>query len=714
MANTKDAMLPEHVKKAPKRKRKDNDRGEPSKELARVEPTISAEELQRRCDIQAHRRAMAAPVIASTGTWLTGEAAHLVELAAHQPWTVAAGTAASTACATCATRWWLGRKRVWRGKWFWRFWASGATAAGWTALASVAGPHWAPGWLLTGTLTTATVGLAGRWWREHRIQPATANEHDTDTVEDGTDTVAEPAKTSTQVTEPVMETVTEAGRIQQRWDDYLADQGKPFQNSWLVEPKELPVGWEFELILDPHKNEYNDLQPKRGKIAAVMGVDINDIQIESHPTRDQSRAVLKVLIANPLADGIDYYGPRYDNGYIAVGPWRDGTGWGSVRIADHKSSVMNGLVSGDPGAGKSVFLENLGMSALHSGRWLVFYCDGSPDNDSSPILSNYMTVSAAGIKGAWEQMEAVEEFMDGRGKENAALPPDIRGVDPSPERLGLLWIIDEFHALARADKRFASELESRVRVGRKRGAAVWTATQGLDLNLDFAGISTLRDILTSRNVVSFYSSSTYAHGLINGPVIAPHTLPSDGGYSYLRAAGSNRAAMLRTDYSDDMTPWARRLPPLSLEKDEIAELTVGDYIRRNQTTPEQSQANARRALEEYKKTRRLEITTGQPRQKSTPAPAQNEFSDLVGKMPAALTSADLRVVTGGAAKPSKKEAILTELRDRGEATTGDIAKATGFDLSLVSTTLARSAQKGDVRDAGHGKWAAVSSGEGVA
>src|SRR5205814_5293560 len=179
-----------------------------------------------------------------------------------------------------------------------------------------------------------------------------------------------------------------------------------------------------------------------------------------------------------------------------------------------------------------------------------------------------------------------------------------RGAKPTPVRLGVQWIIDELQRLAKAEEKFASEVEDVVRLGRKKGVAVWVATQGLDLALDFAGISTLRDILTSRNVVAFYSSSTYAHSLISGVKIAPNTLPTGGGYAYLSRPGMpNRAAMLRSDYEKDMTPWARVLPDAPWDK--LGLLAVQKIMDQYRVSPELARENAISDLENF--TRQLEI-----------------------------------------------------------------------------------------------------------
>jgi hypothetical protein len=674
---------------------------DPGKEIVRVDrDAMLRNQFQavRAAEVRRWHREMAAPVAAFGGTWLLGESAHLIELAAQQPLCVAASAAATTACATFLARWRLAK--VWSPRWSSRFWAAGASATGWDALAAVAGPHWAPGWLLTGGLAAATAGLAGRWWREHRLHvtPQLMPAAPVDEDDEDDDVSAEP--------------VTGGTRIQERWETFFSARGKKFENSILTGETELATGWQFECLLDPDKNDVGDLVPVRRRIAAVMGLSAADILIEPHPTGAEDRALLSFLIVNPLKDGVPYQGPRYDCGFIDVGMFADGTGWGSVQITDHENSVINGLATGDPGSGKSVFLENLGMSALHSRRWKVFYCDGSEDADSSVLLNDHMTWSTAGLNGAWAQLEAVKKYMRARGLETRSIGGDVRGVNPSPERIALLWIIDEFHRLAKADQKFASEIEAVVRLGRKKGVAVWVATQGLGLD-DFAGMPKLRDILTSRNIVAFYSSSKYAHTLVSGVNIAPNTLPTGGGYAYLSRPGMpNRAAMLRTDFAPDMTPWARALPDAPWDK--LGLLSVRKIMDQHRVSPEEARDQAMTALADYTRALEVELMLGDDDEPEPPAKPMG-FSDLRARLSAL---GDLRVVPEDAVKTSKTDAIIDELRKRGTATTGEIAKAVGVGLSTVSTTLGRAAKKpgSGIEDRGQGKWAAgaVGTGEGVA
>ena len=75
-----------------------------------------------------------------------------------------------------------------------------------------------------------------------------------------------------------------------------------------------------------------------------------------------------------------------------------------------------------------------------------------------------------------------------------------------------------------------------------------------------------------------------------------------------------------------------------------------------------------------------------------PAVAASSGVDaLIGRMPAALTAGDLRIVK----QSSKKDALLAELRERGTATTGELKDATGFEPAFISKTLDRAAKNGE-------------------
>jgi len=606
--------------------------------------------------IRGWQHATVWPWAATAGTWVYGVCSHYVAVADHN--TAATATVAGLAATgvVFVVRW--GLRRVFVPQWSLRFWLAGAVAAVWATLTTVAGPSW----LLAALLATVTVALSAAWYRHHRLPNPTR-----DVEPEPVEVLAEPEP------EP-LDLVQQLGAL---WDTYFGGPGRKFAGSIFTGGERTRNGVRAEIHLDPELHNYDMLAADAvlSAIAAMvgyLGIKRRDILIEPHPSGDHSKGVLTFLTANPLQHGVAYPGPRYHDGFVPVGPWVDGEGWGSVQLTDHNATVINGLVTGDPGMGKSVFLENLGMSALVSGCWKVLYCDGSEDADSSALLNEYMTAAEAGIEGARRQLAAVQEYLATRGEENAVLPPDIRGVNPSPARMGLLWIIDEAHRLFRIDPAFAAEVAQVVRLGRKKGVAVWTATQGVDLKDDFGNVTALRDILTSRNVVAFYSASTYAHTMISGTTIAPNKLPTDGGYAYLKAPKMTRALMLRTGYAQDMTPWARAIP--IYQWDENGGLAVKRYME-SRTPADAQRAEALRKFELRLHRLRNNLDTT-PETADTTITLAGGFDDLRAKMPAELTAADMEplhaVPDGTETTWDSTHHAICDLIDGGVIETGEI------------------------------------------
>ncbi|MFC7344613.1 hypothetical protein [Saccharopolyspora griseoalba] len=534
----------------------------------------------REIEIRRWQRAAITPPATALATLGAGQCAHFMAMqAATSTGGAAALAGLSVAGVAFVVR--VAGKTIFLPRWESLYWSVAGIVTVWMAATTALGLSW----ISTALLVAFTAVFARPWMRGHP-QP-------------DYEQAAIPAVETLELEPASDENEELVEEILERFDAFIAARGKKLEGAMLTNMESLATGWRFDVEVDVDKHTTKDVLDLQEKIAAVMGdlgMGVDDIIPEPHPTGHRGKAQLTFTTTNPLKRGVPYQGPRYNNGEIAVGPWRDGEGWGSIVLTDHKNSVYNGLVTGDPGMGKSVFLENLGMSALSSGCWQVFYTDGSEDADSSALLNKYMTWSEAGLKGARRQLAAVKNYLEMRGVENNAT--GTRGVNPSPERVGLLWIIDELHRLATADPEFAAELAQVVRLGRKKGVSVWGATQGTDLKEDFGSVTALRDILTSRNVAACYSSSKYGHSLISGAALAPNTLPNDGGYMYLKTPGMSRYAMLRTDYAEDMTRWAAAIPECPW--DENGYLSVKKHLEENQTDESAKRDKARRRLEALK------------------------------------------------------------------------------------------------------------------
>lgn len=651
----------------------------------------------RELEIRAWQKAMLAPVVTSATTAVAGLGGHLVAQAqAGSSLGAAALAGVSVAGVSFVVR--AGASKVFVKRWESLYWITAGVITAWIAFAVAFGMTW----LLGAALTISTVALGTPWWRGHPQPKSTAQEEPMQELPSGADMLeieTAPAKSEADLI---------ADQIQSLFYQHFAldTRGRLGENAYLENRRLINNGVVFDVQVDPDKYTFADIEDIHPRLSAIMGRHLKltkgDILIEPHPTEDFSKGQITFTTHNPLKDGVAYQGPRYKDGYIAVGPWRDGQSWGSIQLSDHKATVINGLVTGDPGTGKSVFLENLGMSALASGVWKVFYTDGSEDADSSQLLNDYMTWSQAGLGGARRQLKAVKDYLALRGVENNALPPDIRGVNPSPERVGLVWIIDELHRLVTVDREFAEELAQVVRLGRKKGVAVWGATQGVDLKDDFGGIAALRDILTSRNVISFYSSSTYGHTMISGPKASPNTLPTGGGYAYLKTPALSRAAMLRTDFAEDMTKWAKQIP--NHEWDKAGWLAVKKHIEANQESHEEKREEAQRRYKMMK----LKLEHGLPLDDEEGTgggiQARNGLSgamgDLMAKLPTPAFADDLTITAkpengfADEAELDRLHAEILELVRKGVTRTGDIvariqARAMEEQATISERTIKR-------------------------
>ncbi|MFC7344612.1 hypothetical protein [Saccharopolyspora griseoalba] len=159
-----------------------------------------------------------------------------------------------------------------------------------------------------------------------------------------------------------------------------------------------------------------------------------------------------------------YKASRYENGKIAI----DGH---SIELVGNTGRVFNGLVTGYPGTGKTMFLETLGMAALASGSWKVLYTYGV--DGARPGFSNTPVRWGSGTEAAWQHLAAAKNHIEWSSAENATA--GLRGLIPSPARQSLLWIIDELDRLCAVDPAFGAELTRITHAGGRNGMAVWAS-----------------------------------------------------------------------------------------------------------------------------------------------------------------------------------------------------------------------------------------------
>lgn len=659
------------------------------------------DELKRRARIQGERRARRLPFLATLLTAMVGYTAWGVTalaavFAGAQGRVIAATITAAVASTTILLLRWAKKNRLTQ-QWRRRFWTATSCAAGWVTAAAVGGI----GWMMLAILAGGSAAISAKWLAAHVVdQPP---EH-----------APAPADTEPDQPDPGKE-------IAALWRNNVAKPTGAVPGSLLTDRDDPPFSVRYTLNTEAGSMEFSELLSRRGKIAAGLRRGTQDIQLDPDPDGDASKAILTVVLENPLEGKTTYTGPSYNDGHIPVGPFVDGNGVADFTAYDG-TGVYGGAAAGEPGSGKSSCFENVGLSLRGSGEWLVVYCDGDAGQGSSTLMNEHMDWVEAGIDGAMRQLQALERVAtvrsmlkntltvkNGRQVTMTDLESDqpLKHLRPSPEFPGLMFMIDELHYLARYSE-FMTRLEKLVRIGRKLGIAVFVATHSLGVK-DFGGSTSLRGFLASRNAFAFRNMSKQEKNLVGEFGFDMASLPPGGGYAY---KGGARPAMLRAMWTPDMAQHATGLPHIEADPDTHAGLGE-DYAART-TDPVAARRAAFAQLEQFRATHHLNNRTSTPTthedstDNTTPAP----LVTLLNRVPRALDGHNVVPLQPTPETPTNpaidaltanQRAVLDALR-AGHTRSGQIASATTLSAPAVSKALAALAERSLATKRGHGEW----------
>ena len=569
--------------------------------------------LDRSMRIAARAEARRLPYLATAGTaaagWVAWGGAQLAEvLGGPAGETVAVGGAAGVCAAGLAVLRVAHRHGI-DPAWLRRWWTAGAAATGWVTAAAAVGPG---NWPMTAALAVgAATGSAG-WLREHAVPDP-----------------GPPVPVTPTVLEP--EPQDDLGQIiATRWAENIAVQNGPVAKSLLTARTELPNGIRWTVQTVPGATSFGQVLSLSGRIASGLRLSPEKLILE--PGEDESTVTMTVITHDVLAGGVAYTGPIYRDGRILLGPYADGTGQGEYVVHD-EVGCRSGMATGEPGSGKSAFLEVVALALRSSREWYVMFGDGDPEGGSSPLLNRIAHWPEAGPARVLAQLEALEAALEIRSllKATLTLGPDgrtpipitdpatqapVREMLPSPAFPGIYWIVDELHRLTTdtwlKERKFAERLEKIARVGRKYGVVILTGSQSL-LAPDYGNLTTLRGYLAARNLYAFRNQNRSETATVNGLLIPPSALPPGGGYAF--AGGSGRLAMLRVAWARDMGRWADVLPDLDLDLD--TDLALAPYRPELARDPATRYATALAKLQDRRATHRA----GAGPARSGPAPA---------------------------------------------------------------------------------------------
>jgi hypothetical protein len=556
-----------------------------------AEVVVSAQDRARILGGQAARRV---PWVASGGTVLTGVGAwRLVEATAGVDPAlsggIALGTCAVTAASVVALRVRFRDRRdpesgyvveriprAYRGRW----WGAAWLHALWVDAMALGATNAVGPWGMAAILGGGTALLSLRWMRDHPVElpmdtpPQPVIEPPTESL-----AVIEPPE---PVKFPAPPEPDDGDLIAEKWAARVAGGDSPIvPGSSLGDDREdLPYGYRWIVQLDAVNGTIGCTQLRDMADAIALRLEIRPTHVDFARLEGaddrEDRAILTVVTRDALAEGIEYLGPEYLDGEIPLGQYAAGGTERPHWIARDDTGPQPGMVTGGQGSGKSKLLTKLGIALRASQEWLVVFGDGDEHGRSAPLLKRIAYDFAKGATEVREQLLAIEAWMQQRGIDLGALTEDERGrpipmTDPGRQEQadkvlpcrafpGLVWILDEFHRLAKGLGRwFVERVAKLVRFGRKLGLTVVVGTQSA-LVEDFGGLDEFRGMLAQGNCVIMRTKNRAEANVVADFGVDPSTLPKGGGY-FVIDDDEGRKALARTEHPEGMGRWVRGLAP---------------------------------------------------------------------------------------------------------------------------------------------------------
>ncbi|HEY0934641.1 MAG TPA: hypothetical protein VGD91_12965, partial [Trebonia sp.] len=433
-------------------------------------------------------RRQAAPHAAAGVLGFGGLACHAVVAAGSVQ---AAPMVLLLAATTFPAAWWgAARARKHRPRWARRILLAGLAGAAWLTLSPMgAGP------VQGAELLTGEVTLAAGWWQANRLgYPGAA------------------------VEEPEVTAPDRAEKIITDYRDYAACEGGPLPRSVLCDPAGTRYTIAFDLGLDRGRQSLATALGALDKLATALDIGVQDLVIERHPERSSAWCRLQVITDSPIQGPVVFDGPRRHDGLLDLGPYADGDGEAPYKLYT-AGSMWSGVIIGGTGIGKSRVVENIVISALAGGDTEYWYLDPQYGT-SSPALAEHADWFGT-PDNASAMLRTALAILDARGRENAA-DGEIE-FTPSPERPGLLIVLEECHATL-AVSAIATEWARLAREGRKVGIALLLISQYPGLET-FGGREALRSAVMAGNTIVLHTTSNQTKGLIPGLQVDPKTLP---------------------------------------------------------------------------------------------------------------------------------------------------------------------------------------------
>lgn len=426
-----------------------------------------------------------------------------------------------------------------RPRWTKRVTVAILVASGWLSLAPATGVTPAS----AAALVAAELSVAAGYWRGCRIGYPTREQK---VIIERAREVRE-ARKENPCKEPPAPAAPALGLAQQTisdWKKFVGNNGGPVPESVIANPVETRYTIAYDGLLSRGKQSFSTLLMNAPRIASGLDTTVENLIFETTfddmkdhdesegSTASEARFRFQLVTNSPIRGAVDFDGPRRKGGIIDLGPYADGSGEAPYRLYT-PGSMWSGVVIGGTGSGKSRLLENAVISAISGGDTVIIYIDPQRGT-SSPVLANNAHWFGT-LDDAEMILEALLAAMGVREEENAA--EGWTGFNPTPQRPGILTVIDESHRVFEQDGTRWSWV---AREGRKLGFALLAADQYPGLKT-FGNEEPLRSSVMEGNSFVLRSTSRQTGQLMPGLMVDPLSLPKIPGYAYVNGSEENGA-----------------------------------------------------------------------------------------------------------------------------------------------------------------------------
>lgn len=450
------------------------------------------------------------------------------------------------------------RHQQWRGVAY----RASVVASVWLVYAA----HDGPSWEAVLVWTVGVVVSSSSWWKAHRPGYPKA-----------------PAVPAVPV--------SKQESIPALWDQHLGAKDAIMAGSFLSDPDDSKANCEsYTINLRPGKQTITGTIRNLELVAGGLYTPVPNLVLEPHPDHNPNHAKLTVVRVSPIKDTLLYSGARIvgdQHCAIEIGPFGDGDGfaqWQMWRPGEKPmtGSWLSGLVIGKTGGGKSRLMELLAAGYMASRSAVVWFADPQ-GGASSPALQEYADWYVSGERVA-SMIGALEAIAEAREKEMGVRK--WSRFEPSPERPGIVVILEEGHVII---KRYGKRLSDLARKTQKVGISFIVFTQGA--SLESLGDDILRASLTT-NLIVMKTGSNQTKNLLPGLTVDPEMLPAIPGFGYTIGMSGSRTAPYRAELIEDPERWFKwyKMPKM----DPLSANAAGDvYQLRQEATEQEAEANRR-------------------------------------------------------------------------------------------------------------------------